>query len=67
VIEAHPEDYASGEGWCEDLVRSMRKIVPCPVRGLLDKLLVPDPKVEAPAVEKGGDADTGKDGRRLGW
>jgi hypothetical protein len=67
VIEAHPTDYVSGEGWREDVVRAMEGIVPYSVRGLLDKLLVPAPKFEIPVIDSREERGTGKDDRRLGW
>ena len=65
MIEAHPQDYASGEGWQENVVQTMEGIVPYAARGLLDKLLVPNPKFAKGAKQE--KADEQKNNRRLGW
>jgi hypothetical protein len=67
VIEAHPQDYASGEGWQENVVRTMKGIVPYAARGLLDKLLVPNQKLETSKLVGRNDISDGEDDRRLGW
>jgi len=69
IIAAHPEDYAPGDGWQDNVVRAIEGIVPHNVRGLLKKLLTPDPEIENPP---GGEAqktpgDEHSDRRRLGW
>jgi hypothetical protein len=69
IIAAHPEDYASGDGWQDNVVRAMEGIVPHTARGLLDKLLTPNQEIEKPP---GGEAkktpsNEHSDRRRLGW
>jgi len=69
IIAAHPEDYAAGDGWQDNVVRAMAGIVPHTARGLLDKLLTPNLEIERPP---GGEAqktpgDEHRDRRRLGW
>jgi hypothetical protein len=68
VIAAHADIYASGDGWQENVVRTMKDIVPYSARGLLDKLLTPNPEFGSPSDEKGLTSSQGQDdGRRLGW
>jgi hypothetical protein len=69
VIAAHPEDYAPGDGWQDNVVRAMEGIVPHTARGLLDQLLAPNLEKEKSAreeQEKVPDFDK-SDQRRLGW
>jgi hypothetical protein len=68
VITAHPDIYAPGDGWQESVVRTMEGIVPYTARGLLDKLLTPNPEFGSPSDEKEMMSNQGQDdGRRLGW
>jgi hypothetical protein len=67
VIEAHPQDYAAGEGWQENVVQTMEGIVPYAARGLLGQLLVPNPTFELPVIKRDRDGQEGEDKRRLGW
>jgi hypothetical protein len=67
VIETHPQDYAAGEGWQENVVRTMEGIVPYGARGLLDNLLVPNAKFEVTIVSKGNEETGREKDRRLGW
>jgi hypothetical protein len=69
VIAAHPDDYAPGDGWQDNVVRAMAGIVPHTARGLLDKLLVPNLEIDQLS---GGEAEKvpggkSRDQRRLGW
>lgn len=41
VIAAHPQDYASPDGWQEQAVRALTGLVPPKFRGLLSELLAP--------------------------
>ena len=41
VIVAHPQDYASPDGWQEQAVRALTGLVPPKFRGLLSELLAP--------------------------
>jgi len=69
IIAAHPEDYASGEGWQDQVVRAMEGLAPHTARGLLGKLLTPNPEIEQLTVREAGEKpDSGRsDRRRLGW
>jgi hypothetical protein len=69
VIAAHPDDYAPGDGWQDNVVRAMEGIVPHTVRGLLDKLLTPNLEIEKPpgGEAEGKSDDEHSDQRRLGW
>lgn len=69
VIAAHPDDYAPGEGWQDNVVRAMEGIVPHTARGLLDKLLVPNLEMDPRSGEKveEGQGSKSQDERRLGW
>ena len=69
IIAAHPEDYASGDGWQDNVVRAMEGIVPHTARGLLDKLLTPNLEIEKPSGEesKRTPSDEHSNRRRLGW
>lgn len=69
VIAAHPDDYAPGDGWQDNVLRAMEGIVPHTARGLLNKLLTPDQEIEkrlsGAAPKKQGSQQS--DQRRLGW
>lgn len=68
VIAAHPEIYAPGDGWQEDVVRTMEGIVPYNARGLLDKLLTPKSEFGSSFDERDRTSDQERDDmRRLGW
>ena len=69
VIAAHPDDYAPGDGWQDNVVRAMEGIVPHTARGLLDKLLTPNPEIEKSLSGEAKMAEDNKhsDQRRLGW
>ncbi len=41
VIAAHPEDYASPDGWQENTVEALKALLPTNRRGLLSELLTP--------------------------
>jgi hypothetical protein len=66
VIAAHPETYLPGDGWQARVVQAMEGLVPHSVRGLLDKLLTPNPKIENLAGGEAPDREH-NDRRRLGW
>jgi len=42
VIAAHPEDYASPDGWQENTVEALKALLPPKRRGLLSDLLTPE-------------------------
>jgi hypothetical protein len=69
IIALHPEDYAPGDGWQDQVVRAMEELVPHTARGLLGKLLTPNLEtVKPPDDEVGGKPDhEHSDRRRLGW
>jgi hypothetical protein len=67
VIEAHPDDYASGQGCQENVVRTMEGIVPYAARGLLDQLFVPNRTFDLPMLNHRSDVKQERDKRRLGW
>ncbi|MGD9091558.1 MAG: type IV secretory system conjugative DNA transfer family protein [Anaerolineales bacterium] len=69
VIAAHPTSYAQADGWQEDVVRALEGIVPYSARGLLGKLLTPNPNIES-RIEKDTEKSGGREdanSRRLGW
>ena len=68
--DAHPESYAAADGWQDDMVRTMEGIVPVASRGLLNKLLAPNPDIEDREYpgSLGLPMDPNQpDRRRLGW
>ena len=70
VIDAHPESYAPADGWQDDMVRTMEGIVPLASRGLLNKLLAPNPDIEDTEYPGSSGQITDQnqgDRRRLGW
>ena len=67
VIESHTQDYVPGYAWQDKVVRTMEEIVPYTARGLLDKLLEPNPILESPWPGFFGDENLEPDDRRLGW
>jgi len=69
VIAAHPDDYAPGDGWQDNVVQAMEGIVPHTARGLLGQLLTPNLGIENPVGKEAGKVQGGKhnDRRRLGW
>ena len=72
VIAAHPEDYASPDGWQERAVRALTGLVPPNRRGLLSELLTPSVEgFAAPTETERGEAVAERsqevDRRRLGF
>jgi hypothetical protein len=59
VITAHPQDYASPDGWQEQAVRALTGLVPPKFRGLLSELLTPSNVVAHLATKDGFDAPLG--------
>jgi hypothetical protein len=59
VIVAHPQDYASPDGWQEQAVRALTGLVPPKFRGLLSELLAPSNVVAHLATKDGFDAPLG--------
>ena len=72
VIAAHPEDYASPDGWQALAVEAMKGLVPYSFQGLLSELLTPEGKMVTRVRDKDdGGKKAGKeenpDRRRLGF
>jgi len=72
VIAAHPQDYASPDGWQEQAVRALTGLVPPKFRGLLSELLAPgmddfDAPLDGAAEGLPLPAKEAVDERRLGF
>ncbi|MFH1633920.1 MAG: type IV secretory system conjugative DNA transfer family protein, partial [Chloroflexota bacterium] len=65
VIAAHPEDYASPDGWQENTVEALKALLPPNRRGLLSELLTPQSISKAVSTPMVADTKKAKR-RRLG-
>ncbi|MBU1660468.1 MAG: transposase [Chloroflexi bacterium] len=65
VLAAHPEDYASPDGWQENTVEALKALLPPKRRGLLSELLTPQSISKAVSTPMVADTKKAKR-RRLG-